>query len=168
MRLLALEDSIPRVDPSNRCCRSQEDPLGLEAPSAGVEHDARKTFHQSIIISKTSNGLPLQLKSLAIAVVRWHLQKTAVVVRCEHSLSVSRALAEDGVALFVVLFRRRIGLDLSDIMLKITEVVHYLGDPHRTCLVYCGDDQQGRPKGLFGKGGEEETHNRQPLDLLRK
>jgi len=47
MRLLTLENSIPGIDPSDGCCRSQEDSLSLEAPSAGIERDATKTFDQS-------------------------------------------------------------------------------------------------------------------------
>lgn len=140
MRLLTLENSIPGIDPSDGCCRSQKDSLSLEAPSACIERDTTKTFHQSNNHPQDVNGLPLQLKPLAFAIVRWNLQKTTVIVRRKDGLSVSRALTEDGVALFVVLFRRRVGFDLSDIMLETTEVVHYLSDPHRPCLIYCAHD----------------------------
>ncbi len=46
MRLLALEDSVPRIDPSDGCRRLKEDSLGLKAPSAGIEKDATRSFHQ--------------------------------------------------------------------------------------------------------------------------
>jgi len=46
MRLLTLENDIPRINPSDGCSRSQEDSLSLEASSASIEDNATKTFHQ--------------------------------------------------------------------------------------------------------------------------
>ncbi len=42
MRLLALKGGIPCIHPSQRRCGSEEDFLGLEAPSAGIEHYAKE------------------------------------------------------------------------------------------------------------------------------
>ncbi len=109
-------------------------------------------------------SLPLQLSLLLL----WITASAAGKVGHEDRLSLSFALPEDCVALFVVILHRGTGPALSDVMLEIAIVVHKLSNPNSALIVHFNEVLLALAacQQICGSGSPgllEATHSRQPF-----